>query len=197
MIEQWVFYLLSAVLISAATLMISVKNPVHSALLLVLCFVLTSGLWLMLEAEFLALVLIFVYVGAVMTLFLFVVMMLNLDMSKLRVGFVRYLPIGALIVAAMIGLMIVVISPLRFGNFTATEQGAGYSNIKQLGMLLYTEFAYPFEIAAVVLLVAIIAAIMLTHEGRPKRKGQDVGKQVRVRREDRVRLVKMPAQGKE
>jgi NADH-quinone oxidoreductase subunit J len=197
MIEQWVFYFLSAALVSAATLMISVKNPVHSALLLVLCFVLTSGLWLLLEAEFLALVLIFVYVGAVMTLFLFVVMMLNLDMSKLRVGFVRYLPIGALIVAVMIGLMILVISPLRFGGFTAMEHGAGYSNIKELGMLLYTELAYPFEIAAVMLLVAIIAAIMLTHEGRPKRKGQDVDKQVRVRREDRVRLVKIPAEGKE
>lgn len=190
-IEQLIFYLFSGILILSAGFMICVKNPVISALFLVLCFIASAGLWLLLEAEFLALVLVFVYVGAVMTLFLFVVMMLNLDTEKLRTGFVRYLPFGVLAVAVMMGLMIKVLAPLHLGSFAEPARSADYSNIKQLGVLLYTEYAYPFELAAVILLVAIIAAISLTHIGKSHCKSQNINRQVRVQRKDRVRLIKM------
>lgn len=197
LVQQIVFYLTASVLVFSGLMMILSRNPVRSALFLVLAFVASSVLWILLEAEFLALVLVFVYVGAVMTLFLFVVMMLYLDWQHIRGGFVRHLPVGALIVAAMVGLMIFVISPNHFGLLLPVEHGPGYSNIKELGEVLYTQYAYPFELAAVLLLVAIVSAISLSHHGKAKNKTQDITKQVKATPDERVRLVKMPVEKKQ
>jgi len=188
------FYAFAAILIVAALGVISSRNPVHSALFLVLAFVQSAALWLLIEAEFLAITLVLVYVGAVMVLFLFVVMMLDINTEELRKGFTKYLPLGvvvALIVVLEIGHVIWFKSQgLRF--LTAPQgQPADYSNTKELGAVLYTEHVYAFEIAAVILLLAIVAAITLTMRRRPGLKAQDIAKQVAVRREDRVRIVKV------
>jgi NADH-quinone oxidoreductase subunit J len=188
------FYAFAAVLLVAALGVISSRNPVHAALFLVLAFVQSAVLWLLIEAEFLAITLVLVYVGAVMVLFLFVVMMLDINLEELRKGFTRYLPFGAvlaLIVVLEIGHVIWFRSQgLRF--LTAPQgQPTGYSNTKELGAVLYTEHVYAFEIAAVILLLAIVAAITLTMRKRPGLKVQDITKQVAVRREDRVRIVKV------
>jgi NADH-quinone oxidoreductase subunit J len=188
------FYAFAAVLLVAAFGVITSRNPVHSALFLVLAFVQSAFLWLLLEAEFLAITLVLVYVGAVMVLFLFVVMMLDVNVEELRKGFTRYLPLGAavaLIVVLEIGHVIWFRSQgLRF--LTAPQgMPADYSNTKELGAVLYTEHVYAFEIASVILLLAIVAAITLTMRRRPGLKVQDVVKQVAVRREDRVRIVKV------
>ncbi len=175
-------------------MMIVSRNPVKSALFLVLSFFTSAVLWLMIQAEFLALILIFVYVGAVMTLFLFVVMMLYLEPEKLKGGFVRYFPFALLVVAGMVGLMIYVIAPEHFGKLVPVVHGADYSNIKDLGSVLYTDYVYPVELAAVLLLIAIISAISLTHAGKPNRKVQDVNKQLTAKRDEHVRLVDMPAE---
>ncbi len=154
-----------------------------------------SGCWL--EAEFLAIVLVLVYVGAVMVLFLFVVMMLDIDMAAMRAGFIRYLPIGGLIAALMLVQMLMVVGPAHFGleQFAAPiARRADYNNTAELGAALYTVYMYPFEVAAVILLVGIIAAISLTLRRRPETKYQDPSKQVKVKRADRVRLVKMEAE---
>ncbi len=193
-VEQLVFYVFSAVLILASLMVVVSRNTMKSALFLVLAFFASAVLWIMLEAEFLGLVLIFVYVGAVMTLFLFVVMMLNLDTEPQKQGMVRYLPFGAIIVAMIVGIMIYAIAPNHFGLLAPAHHGAGYSNIKALGHVLYTDYVFPFEVAAVVLLVAMVSAISLTHHGKPKRKTQDVPGQVAVQPEDRLRVVDMPAQ---
>lgn len=187
-----VFYLFSAILLSSGVAVITLKNPVHAVLCLVLAFFASSVLWILLQAEFLALVLIFVYVGAVMTLFLFVVMMLNIDTVALREGFVRYLPVGILLMVLLVGLMAYVLSPKFFSStiYTTTSQPANYSNVKELGAVLYTQYMYAFELAAVILLVAIIAAISLAFR-RHRGKLQVVAKQVAVNPKDRVRLVKM------
>ena len=196
MINGILFYAFSAVLVFAALGVISSRNPVHSALFLVLSFVQSAALWLLLEAEFLAIVLVLVYVGAVMVLFLFVVMMLDVNVEQMREGFTRYLPLGlivALVVAVEIGYVVGFKSDdFPFGAFSESHT-AEYSNIKELGAVLYTEHVYAFELAAVILLVAIVAAITLTMRRRPGLKVQKVSEQVSVRREDRVRLVKIDA----
>jgi NADH-quinone oxidoreductase subunit J len=188
------FYAFAAVLLVAAVGVITSRNPVHSALFLVLAFVQSAFLWLLIEAEFLAIALVLVYVGAVMVLFLFVVMMLDINVEELRKGFTRYLPLGgavALVVVLEIGHVIWFRSQgLRF--LTAPQgMPANYSNTKELGAVLYTQHVYAFEIASVILLLAIVAAITLTMRKRPGHKVQDIAKQVAVRREDRVRIVKV------
>ena len=188
------FYAFAAILIVAALGVITSRNPVHSALFLVLAFVQSAVLWLLVEAEFLAIALVLVYVGAVMVLFLFVVMMLDINVEELRKGFTRYLPLGvavALVVVVEIGH--VVWFKAQGLRFLTTPQGqpADYSNTKELGRVLYTEHVYAFEIASVILLLAIVAAITLTMRKRAGLKAQDIAKQVAVRREDRVRIVKV------
>ncbi len=196
---SFLFYAFAAILIASGLRVITTRNPVHAALYLVLSFVASSGLWLLLEAEFLAVVLVLVYVGAVMVLFLFVVMMLDINLEELREGFIRYLPVAVLIAVVLGGQLIIVLGEERFG-FDAfplpAAQGADFSNTKALGELLYTEFIYPFEIAAMILLVAIVAAIALNQRRRPGVKKQDPAAQVKVRAEDRIRIVKMPGSPK-
>ena len=196
----FIFYFFAAVLVFAAVSVITSRNPVHAALYLVLAFFTSAGIWIQLQAEFLAIALVLVYVGAVMVLFLFVVMMLDINLARLRVGFWSYLPVGAavaLLLVAEMGLIIL-------QNFYGIEpppapepQAQGYSNTKELGRLLYTEYVYPFEIAAVILLVAIVAAIALTLRRRKTTKGIDPSEQIKVRREDRVRIVTMAAEKKQ
>ena len=199
MIVNVLFYVFGAILVLTALGVITARNPVHCALFLVAAFLNSAVIWLLLDAEFLALTLVVVYVGAVMVLWLFVVMML--DVEKLRQGFTRYAPLGALIaliVVAQIGL-VVYVRKLGLDDAAAAvvDRPKGYSNTQELGHLLYTQYLYPFEIAAVILLVAIVAAITLTMRDRPGQKVQDIGKQVAVRAKDRVRLVKMDAEGRQ
>jgi NADH-quinone oxidoreductase subunit J len=190
------FWFFAGILVVSALCVILLRNPVHSALFLVLSFFTAAGLWLLLEAEFLAIALVLVYVGAVMVLFLFVVMMLDINLDRLREGYWDYL-VPALIVA---GVMVIEMGLILFGRYFDLEgmpvpepRGADYSNTRELGMLLYTDYVYPFEIAAVILLVAIVAAIALTLRQRKDTRYLDPGEQVKVRRRDRVRLVSMPA----
>ena len=201
MIVNVLFYVFGAILVLTALGVITARNPVHCALFLVAAFLNSAVIWLLLQAEFLALTLIVVYVGAVMVLWLFVVMMLDVDVEKLRQGFTRYAPLGALIalvVAAQIGL-VVYVRKLGLDDTAAAvvDRPADYSNTRELGHLLYTQYLYPFEIAAVILLVAIVAAITLTMRDRPGQKVQDIGKQVAVRAKDRVRIVKMDAEARQ
>jgi NADH-quinone oxidoreductase subunit J len=196
LITGLLFYAFAAVLVVAALGVITSRNPVHSALFLVLAFVQSAFLWLLIEAEFLAITLVLVYVGAVMVLFLFVVMMLDVNVEELRKGYTRYLPLGvavALIVVVEIGHVVWFRSQgLQF--LTRPESmPADYSNTKELGAVLYTQHVYAFEIASGILLLAIVAAITLTMRRRPGLKVQDIVKQVAVRREDRVRIVKVEA----
>jgi NADH-quinone oxidoreductase subunit J len=188
------FYCFAAVLLVAAVGVISSRNPVHSALYLVLAFVQSAALWLLIEAEFLAIVLILVYVGAVMVLFLFVVMMLDINVEEMREGFTRYFWIGAI---AALGVAVEIGHVIWFRSqglpfMTRPEPLASdYSNTTELGAVLYTEHVFAFEIAAMLLLLAIVAAISLTMRKRPGLKVQNISAQVAVRREDRVRLVKV------
>ncbi|GAB4358671.1 MAG: NADH-quinone oxidoreductase subunit J [Gammaproteobacteria bacterium] len=196
-LEQGIFYLFAAILVFAAFRVITARNPIHSALFLVLCFVTSSGIWLLAEAEFLAITLVLVYVGAVMVLFLFVVMMLDINIAQLREGFTKYLPVGAGVSIVMIAEMMLVVGARYFDGVHAPapmRHDADYSNTRELGSILYTEYFYPFEIASVILLIAIIAAIVLTLRRRPGTRHQDPSKQVAVRREDRVRVVSMEAE---
>jgi len=198
MIVSLLFYAFGALLVMAAIGVITARNPVHCALLLVFAFFNSAVIWLLLEAEFLAVTLLVVYVGAVMVLWLFVVMMLDIDLAKLKQGFTRYAPLGtlvALIVIAQIGLVVWVRKLGLEPHAAPPPKPAGYSNTAELGELLYTQFLYPFEVAAVILLVAIVAAITLTMRRRPGQKIQDINKQVAVRARDRVRIVKMDAEG--
>ena len=198
--HDFIFYAFSAVLIAAAVGVITARNPVHSALLLVLAFFTSSGLWIQLQAEFLAIVLVLVYVGAVMVLFLFVVMMLDINLDRLREGFWSYLPLGAAVGVLMVIEMVLVLGGKVFGSGNMpnpADPGPAYSNTKDLGRILYTDYVYPFELAAVILLVAIVAAIALTLRRRKETKHQDPAAQVAVRRADRVRLVSMPPEKKE
>jgi NADH-quinone oxidoreductase subunit J len=190
-----VFYALAALMLFAAIRVITARNPVHCALFLVLAFVSCSGLWLLLEAEFLAIALVLVYVGAVMVLFLFVVMMLDINLARMREGLFTYLPLGLTVAALMVMEMGLVLwaRDAQLRDMPAPPpMGPEYSNTKELGRLLYTEYVYPFEIAAVILLVAIVAAIALTLRRRKTTRYQNPSEQVAVRREDRVRLVSMP-----
>jgi NADH-quinone oxidoreductase subunit J len=195
--NEFIFYLFSAILVFAALRVITARNPVHAALFLVLAFVTSAALWMQMQAEFLAIVLVLVYVGAVMVLFLFVVMMLDMNLERLREGFWRYLPLGAMVGILMVAEMGLVLWGRYKGNLqpvTQKDLAAGYSNTKELGRLVYTEYVYPFEIAAVILLVAIVAAIALTLRRRKQTKHIGPGAQINVRREDRVRIVQMPTE---
>ena len=197
MLELIFFGWLAFVLIAAAIGVITSRNPVYSALFLVLAFVTSAVIWVLLEAEFLAMTLVIVYVGAVMILFLFVVMMLDIDVASLRASFTRYAPVGVLVAAITIGELLSVIW-LRSQGLPVLAQpaphGPDYSNAKELGAVLYTEYVYAFELAAFILLLAIVAAIMLTLRQREGLKVQDVSKQVSVRAEDRITLVSMDAE---
>jgi NADH-quinone oxidoreductase subunit J len=197
--EAVLFWVFAAMLLYAAFRVITVKNPVHAALFLVLTFACSSVLWLLLEAEFLAIALVLVYVGAVMVLFLFVVMMLDINITPLREGFINYLWVGILIAATMITIMVRVLGSGRF-DAPAMAMPAGkpadYSNTGELGRVLYTEYLYPFEIAGALLLVAIIAAIALTMRKRMETKYQDPSIQMRVQKSDRLRIIKMQAEKK-
>ena len=190
------FYAFSAILIFAALRVVTTRNPVHAALWLVLCFFSAAGVWLLLRAEFLAIALVLVYVGAVMVLFLFVVMMLDVNFDSLRKNFRSYIPVGATVGALVLIEMALVVISSKVGLEVAPPPAEG-SNTRALGKLIYVDYVYPFEIAAVVLLVAIIAAIALTHRTRRETKHQDPGRQVKVRRQDRVRLLDLPVEKKE
>jgi len=198
--EKFLFYVFAAITVVSAAMVVTRRNPVHAVLYLVLAFVATAVLWMLLEAEFLAIVLVLVYVGAVMVLFLFVVMMLDVEQAALKAQFIRFMPLGLAIALVMLALIVMVVGPGNFGleQFAKpAPQPADYSNTESLGSLLYTVYVYPFEIAAVILLVAIVAAIRLTLRRRPDTKYIDPAKQVRVRKgPDRIRIVKMPAEGK-
>ncbi len=194
MIFSLLFYLFAAVLVAAAVGVILARNPVHAVLLLILAFFQSAVLWLMVEAEFLAIVLVLVYVGAVMVLFLFVVMMLDVTVAAVRGGLVRYAPLGLLIAA----LMVVELAHVIWVRSNAAVTGGAFvplppdqSNTKELGAILYTDHVYAFEIAAVILLLAIVSAITLTMRKRPGLKQQDISYQVSVRPEDRIRIVQM------
>ncbi len=205
---QVVFYVFAGLTILSALMVITQNNPVRCVLFLVLAFLTSSVLWILVGAEFLALILILVYVGAVMTLFLFVVMMLNIDTESMRSHFVHYLPFGLILVALLTGLLLVAIPPGKFETGVEISvavndviknmiPGAGpatpaLSNTEALGIVLYTDYVFAFELAAVILLVAIIAAITLVHRSRSGYlKRQNVVQQIMTRSEDRVKLVKM------
>ena len=197
--EELVFYFFSAVLVIAAGMVITVRNPVFAALFLVLAFFTSAAIWLLLEAEFLALALVLVYVGAVMVLFLFVVMMLDINLEVLKEGFARYMPLGLLVAAVMVVQIVIVVGPEQFGLekvAAPVPHGPDYNNTADLGNVLYTVYLYPFEIAAVILLVAIIAAIALTLRKRKQTAHMPPEQQVSVKRADRVRIVKMPPEKK-
>lgn len=197
-VQELIFYAYSLVLILAATMVITVRNPVYAVLFLVLTFFSAAAIWMLLEAEFLAIILVVVYVGAVMVLFLFVVMMLDINLLPLKEGFTRYLPVAVLVAFVMAAeLLMVLWSKGRFGADlfpVPAPNPVGYSNTRALGELLYSNYLLPFEVAGVVLLVAIIAAIALTLRKRTGIKTQDPAQQVRTRSEDGVRLVKMKSE---
>ncbi|KTC96990.1 NADH-quinone oxidoreductase subunit J [Legionella feeleii] len=205
-----VFYVFAGLSILSALMVITQNNPVRCVLFLVLTFFASSVLWILVEAEFLALILVLVYVGAVMTLFLFVVMMLNIDTESMKAHFVRYLPFGLILVALLTGLLLIAVPEDTFKtdieqpalsaqtspNTTIDESNVvepvkALSNTEKIGMVLYTDYVFAFELAAVLLLVAIISAITLAHRGAIRSKRQNIVGQIMTRREDRVKLVKM------
>jgi NADH-quinone oxidoreductase subunit J len=193
--KTFLFYVFAAITVLSALRVVTARNPVHAALFLVLAFCTAAAIWMLLKAEFLAITLVLVYVGAVMVLFLFVVMMLDINLDQMRQGFWRNLPValfvGVVVVLEIAAVLIHTFSGVRDADAPATPPG--YSNTEALGQLLYTEYVYPFEIAAVVLLVAIVAAIALTLRRRKDSRYNDPSAAVRVRAADRVRLVRMPA----
>jgi NADH-quinone oxidoreductase subunit J len=209
---QIIFYILAAVVFFSAIMVISQNNPVRCVLFLVLTFFASAGIWLLAEAEFLSLILILVYVGAVMTLFLFVVMMLNIDVESIKSHYMRYLPFGLILVAFLTGLLLVSIPPDLFkvprepqslsvpaSDLIAPDESnkavrSTISNTESLGLVLYTEYLLAFEIAAVILLVAIVSAITLAHRGVIRSKRQDIKKQIMTRPEDRVQLINMQSE---
>jgi len=195
MFEAILFYAFATVLLVAGLCVITARNPVHAALFLVLAFFTAAAIWLLLRAEFLAITLVLVYVGAVMVLFLFVVMMLDINIERMREGFWKNLPLAIVVGGIMMAEMAAVLWGRTFGVAPQpVPRPADYSNTRELGRLLYTDYAYAFEVAAVILLVAIVAAIALTLRGRKDTRRQDPSLQIKVRREDRVRLVSMPSE---
>ena len=196
MFEAAVFYAFGAVLLASGVAVITARNPVHGVLFLVLAFFTAAALWLLLNAEFLAIALVVVYVGAVMVLFLFVVMMLDINLERVREGFWRNLPLALVVGGVMVWEMVTILA-FRYFGVEPRQVPPDYSNTRALGKLIYVDYVYPFEIAAVVLLVAIIAAIALTHRTRKETKHQDPGQQVRVRAKDRIRLIDLPVEKKE
>ena len=198
--QTFVFYAFAAILVFAGLRVITTRNPVHAALWLVLSFFSAAGVWLLLQAEFLAIALVLVYVGAVMVLFLFVVMMLDVNFDKMRERFKSYIPVAATVgILVLIEMALVLLGGYLGGERTVAPPAAaaGFSNTKALGLQIYTDYAFPFEIAAMILLVAIIAAIALTHRRRRETKYQNPAEQVRVHRNDRLRILKMPAEKRE
>ncbi|MFK8029441.1 MAG: NADH-quinone oxidoreductase subunit J [Gammaproteobacteria bacterium] len=194
MITTAIFWLFALVLIGAAIGVVTSRNPVYSVLYLVLAFFNSAVLWILLEVEFLGIVLVLVYVGAVMVLFLFVVMMLDVNVEKVKEGFTRYMPIGVIVAGTIVAQIGYVVWHKKMGfDFMATPATTSkeFSNTEALGEVLYTQYVYPFELAAVILLVAIVAAITLTMRKRQGLKAQDIAKQVAVNRNDRVRIVSM------
>ena len=198
---QVIFYVFAGLTVFSALMVITQNNPVRCVLFLVLAFFSSSILWILVNAEFLALILILVYVGAVMTLFLFVVMMLNIDIESMRTHFLRYLPFGLILVALLVGLLMVALPKDIFSSgiepAVIKAQGAlthHLSDTEALGMVLYTDYVFAFEMAAVILLVAIIAAITLVHRGPIRSKRQNIVSQIMTRREDRVTLHKMKSE---
>lgn len=195
-----VFYAFATILVVSALGVITVRNPVFAVLFLVLSFFTSAAIWLLLEAEFLAITLVLVYVGAVMVLFLFVVMMLDINIAKMREGFARYLPVGALVGFIILVQMIIVLGPEQFGIDQVADpvkHGVEYSNTEELGRILYTVYVYPFELAAAILLIAIVAAIALTMRRRPDAKSQNISSQVKVMKADRLRIVRMASEKNE
>jgi NADH-quinone oxidoreductase subunit J len=191
------FFIFASVLIGAALGVILSRNPVYSALLLVLCFFNSAVIWVLLDAEFLGIVLVLVYVGAVMVLFLFVVMMLDVNIEQLRKEFVGYWPLTVAVAGFVVFAMINVIVVKHLGGAglkTAPALAANYSNTRSLGVELFTRYAYPAQVAAIILLVASVAAIVLTLRQRKGGKPQDIAKQVATRAKDRVRIVKMASE---
>ena len=193
-IKSALFYLFSAVMLFAALRVITSRNPVHAALYLVLAFFQASGIWMLLKAEFLSITLVLVYVGAVMVLFLFVVMMIDINLDALKKNFWKHFPLAAFIGA----VLALELASVLMGGFRSSQiavdsavSGAPVSNTRDLGVLLYTEYLYPLEIAAVILLVAIVSAIALTMRERKDTKAQDPGEQVKVKAADRLRMVKI------
>ena len=194
--KTFVFYFLATVLVFASLRVVTLRNPVHAALNLVLAFFSASGIWVLLQAEFLAIALILVYVGAVMVLFLFVVMLLDINLDRLREGFWSYLPLGAIVALLIVAEMSLVLYA-RFSGVPESvvgQTGASFSNAKAVGRLLFTDYVYPFELASVILLVGIVAAVALTLRGKRKSKAVSPSEQVFVKAKDRVRIVKMPAE---
>lgn len=195
--ETIVFYVFSTFMVLSALMVITVHNPVRAAFFLVLTFFSSAAIWLLLEAEFLAIILIIVYVGAVMVLFLFVVMMLDINLAELKKGFVNNLPLSVAVALGMFATIYFIVGGNQFdiSKFAPPERhGADYSNVSELGQLLYTEYVYSFEIAAVILLVGIIAAISLTLRRRPNTKHQKIEEQVAVKSKDRLRVIKVEPQ---
>jgi len=200
MIEAIIFYFFAIMTVTTATVVVTVRNPIHAALFLVLTFFTSAAIWMTLEAEFLAITLVLVYVGAVMVLFLFVVMMLDINIARMREGFSRVLPLGIVVAAIMLVLMWSVVTSDIFSVEAFARpaaKAADYSNTKALGGVLYTDYVFAFEIAAVILLVAIIAAISLTMRKRPQTKYQKPTDQIKVKKSDRLRIVKMPSSGEQ
>ena len=199
-LEQLVFYTFAGILVFAGGMVITVRNTVHAILYLVLAFFTAAGLFILLEAEFLALTLVLVYVGAVMVLFLFVVMMLDINIARMREGFLDYLPLGAALALVMVVEMSMLLTGPGFGNASLSSPPnlpSDYSNTKALGGLLYTTYVYPFEVAALVLLVAIVAAIALTMRRRPETKYQRPEDQLQIKRSDRIELVDIKSENRQ
>lgn len=195
--ETIVFYVFSTFVVLSALMVVTVHNPVRAAFFLVLTFFSSAAIWLLLEAEFLAIILIIVYVGAVMVLFLFVVMMLDINVAELKKGFVKNLPFALIVAVVMFALIYMVVGGEQFAidNFAIPERhAADYSNVAALGQVLYTEYVYSFEIAAVILLVGIVAAISLTLRRRPNTRHQKIEQQVATKSADRLRVVKVEPQ---
>ncbi|MDX1901684.1 MAG: NADH-quinone oxidoreductase subunit J [Gammaproteobacteria bacterium] len=188
------FYLFATIAVFSALMVVTVKNTVKGVLFLVLTFFASAGIWLLLDTEFLALILVLVYVGAVMTLFLFVVMMLNLQQETFREKMARYWPIGALTVVGIMTLVILATYHGDYPELITIQLPANYSNVSDLGSVLYTDYVWPFEVAAVLLLTAIVAAIALAHRPAKSTRQQNVSKQIAVKPKDRVRIVEMKSE---
>ena len=195
--ESILFYLFATVLVVSAAMVVTIRNPVKAALFLVLSFFSAACIWMTLEAEFLSIALVLVYVGAVMVLFLFVVMMLDIDVESMREGFARNLPVGALVAGVMVVEFAVVMMSDRFDSQSLPRpagHGPDYSNTKELGLVLYTDYVFAFDVAGLILLVAIVAAIVLTMRRRPNTRYQSPSEQVKVNKSERLRIVSMPAE---
>ena len=198
--QLFVFYIFALIMVFAALRVITVRNPVFAAMFLVLTFFTAAAIWMLLEAEFLAITLVLVYVGAVMVLFLFVVMMLDVNVEPLREGFVKYLPMGVLVGIIMLVEMVFLLTQRYFPSDafeSPVAKAADYSNTEELGRLLYSEYLFQFEVAALILMVAIVAAIALTMRRRPDTKYQRPGLQVQVKKEDRLRVVSMKSESEQ